>query len=343
MIVGRAQRAARCVVGVGDGEYFVASDVVGDPARTRARSSTSTTARWPCSRRDGYRDHDLDDGTRRQAGRARSTGTSSRSRRAATRTSCSRRSSSSPRRVREHAARPPARRGGHGAAGRPQPDATTSCATIDRIIITACGTSWHAGLIGEYMIEELARIPVEVEYASRVPLPQPDRRRPARWCIVISQSGETADTLAAMREAKRRGARALGHRATWSARPSRARPTAASTSTPAPRSASPRPRRSPRQVTALTLLTLQLGAPARPVAPSRAARSSRRCDALPEQDRADPRPSRRRSSEIAEALRAPQQLPLPRPRRTTSRSRSRARSSSRRSPTSTPRATRRPR
>jgi glucosamine--fructose-6-phosphate aminotransferase (isomerizing) len=80
---------------------------------------------------------------------------------------------------------------------------------LRRIIITACGTSWHAGLIGEYMIEEFARIPVEVEYASefryRSPILEPDT-----LVVVISQSGETADTLAAMREAKRKGAKALG-------------------------------------------------------------------------------------------------------------------------------------
>ncbi|HEY4658993.1 MAG TPA: glutamine--fructose-6-phosphate transaminase (isomerizing), partial [Gemmatimonadaceae bacterium] len=80
---------------------------------------------------------------------------------------------------------------------------------IDNVIITACGTSWHAALIGELMLEELARVPVEVEYASEFRYRNPivtDRT----LCIVISQSGETADTLAAMREAKRRGARTLG-------------------------------------------------------------------------------------------------------------------------------------
>jgi glucosamine--fructose-6-phosphate aminotransferase (isomerizing) len=80
---------------------------------------------------------------------------------------------------------------------------------IDRIVITACGTSWHSGLIGEYMMEELARIPVEVEYASefRYRNPVVDNRT---LVIGISQSGETADTLAAIREAKRRGARTIG-------------------------------------------------------------------------------------------------------------------------------------
>ena len=80
---------------------------------------------------------------------------------------------------------------------------------VDRIVLTACGTSWHAALVGEYMLEELARLPAEVEYASefRYRNPLVDERT---LVIVISQSGETADTLAALREAKRRGARTLG-------------------------------------------------------------------------------------------------------------------------------------
>jgi glucosamine--fructose-6-phosphate aminotransferase (isomerizing) len=80
---------------------------------------------------------------------------------------------------------------------------------IDNIVITACGTSWHSALIGEYMLEELARIPVEVEYASEFRYRNPivDERT---LVIVISQSGETADTLAALREAKQRGARVMG-------------------------------------------------------------------------------------------------------------------------------------
>ena len=73
-----------------------------------------------------------------------------------------------------------------------------------RFVICACGTSWHSGLVGEYLIEDLARVPVEVEYASefryRKPILYPDD-----VIIVISQSGETADTLAAVREAKRQG------------------------------------------------------------------------------------------------------------------------------------------
>jgi glucosamine--fructose-6-phosphate aminotransferase (isomerizing) len=81
--------------------------------------------------------------------------------------------------------------------------------SFDNIIITACGTSWHSALIGEHMIEELTRVPVEVEYASEFRYRNPIVNEKT-LCVVISQSGETADTLAAMREAKRRGARTLG-------------------------------------------------------------------------------------------------------------------------------------
>ena len=99
--------------------------------------------------------------------------------------------------------------------GRLLPDGTTKLSGIDRhietflnakrIIIVACGTSWHAGLVGEYLLEEYARIPVEVEYASEFRY-----RNPIIECgdivIAISQSGETADTLAALKLAKEKGA-----------------------------------------------------------------------------------------------------------------------------------------
>ena len=79
---------------------------------------------------------------------------------------------------------------------------------ISKIIIVACGTSWHSALVGEFMLEELAKIPVEVEYASefryRNPIVDADT-----LVIGISQSGETADTIAAMKEAKRRGAHVI--------------------------------------------------------------------------------------------------------------------------------------
>jgi glucosamine--fructose-6-phosphate aminotransferase (isomerizing) len=79
---------------------------------------------------------------------------------------------------------------------------------VDRAIVVACGTSWHAGLVGKFLIEQLARLPVEVDYASefRYRKPLVDARS---FPIFISQSGETADTLAAQREAKASGARTL--------------------------------------------------------------------------------------------------------------------------------------
>jgi glucosamine--fructose-6-phosphate aminotransferase (isomerizing) len=80
---------------------------------------------------------------------------------------------------------------------------------IGRVIFIACGTSWHAGLIGQYLIEEFARLPVEVEYASEFRYSKPILGK-GDLVIVISQSGETADTLAALREAKSKGVKVLG-------------------------------------------------------------------------------------------------------------------------------------
>lgn len=82
-------------------------------------------------------------------------------------------------------------------------------ANADRIVIIACGTSWHAGLVGEYYIEDLARIPVEVEYASEFRYRNPIIRK-NDVVIAISQSGETADTMAALKMAKAEGATLLG-------------------------------------------------------------------------------------------------------------------------------------
>ncbi len=80
---------------------------------------------------------------------------------------------------------------------------------IERVIILGCGTSWHSGLIGEYMLEDIARIPTDVEYASEFRYRRPVVE-PNTLVIAISQSGETADTLWAMREAKQQGATLLG-------------------------------------------------------------------------------------------------------------------------------------
>ncbi len=75
---------------------------------------------------------------------------------------------------------------------------------VDRIILTACGTSYHAALVGEYLIEEFARVPVEVEYASEFRYRNPPIDRNT-IVVALTQSGETADTLAALRESKRKG------------------------------------------------------------------------------------------------------------------------------------------
>ncbi len=82
-------------------------------------------------------------------------------------------------------------------------------AKTKRLIITACGTAWHAGLVGEYLFEDLTKTPTEVEYASEFRYRNPIIED-GTTCIVISQSGETADTLAALREAKAKGAMVLG-------------------------------------------------------------------------------------------------------------------------------------
>jgi glucosamine--fructose-6-phosphate aminotransferase (isomerizing) len=79
---------------------------------------------------------------------------------------------------------------------------------VERVVMTACGTSYHAGMVGEYLFEELARMPVEVEYASELRYRNPPMDRNT-ILLAITQSGETADTLAAMREAKRMGHPAL--------------------------------------------------------------------------------------------------------------------------------------
>jgi glucosamine--fructose-6-phosphate aminotransferase (isomerizing) len=86
--------------------------------------------------------------------------------------------------------------------------AALSLVQADRLQLVACGSSWHAALIGKYLLEEMARIPVEVDYSSEYRYRQPvlDQRT---LFVGISQSGETADTIAAAREAKRRGATTL--------------------------------------------------------------------------------------------------------------------------------------
>jgi glutamine---fructose-6-phosphate transaminase (isomerizing) len=81
-------------------------------------------------------------------------------------------------------------------------------ALVENVSIIACGTSWHAGLIGKYLIERLAKVPVETDYGSEYRYRDPIVG-PRTLAVIITQSGETADTLAALREAKRKGARSI--------------------------------------------------------------------------------------------------------------------------------------
>ncbi|MBZ5558592.1 MAG: glutamine--fructose-6-phosphate transaminase (isomerizing) [Acidobacteriia bacterium] len=81
-------------------------------------------------------------------------------------------------------------------------------AAVERVTILACGTSWHAGLVGKFMIEQIARLPVEVDYGSEYRYRSPIVP-PRTLAVVITQSGETADTLAALREASRQGASSI--------------------------------------------------------------------------------------------------------------------------------------
>src|ERR671915_221275 len=79
---------------------------------------------------------------------------------------------------------------------------------VERVVIVACGTSWHAGLVGKFLIESLARIPVDVDYGSEYRYRDPIVSSNT-LAVVITQSGETADTLAALREARKKGARSI--------------------------------------------------------------------------------------------------------------------------------------
>lgn len=85
---------------------------------------------------------------------------------------------------------------------------SATLAGLSRVVLLACGTSWHAALVGKFLIEQLARVPVEVDYGSEYRYRQPIVSA-SDLVVVITQSGETADTLAALREARRQGARSL--------------------------------------------------------------------------------------------------------------------------------------
>ena len=205
VIVG-ARKECPLIVGRGEGETFLASAIPAFLAHTR-RVQYIENGEIVVVRAERRDVHDPRRHRARPRRSSRSTGTRRPPRRAASRPSCSRRSTSRPTRS-------------------PRRSPTAPCATtaststrsgaldeailrdVKRVIVVACGTSYHAGLIGRYAIEEWARIPVEMDIASEYRYRNPVVG-PGDLVIGITQSGETADTLAAMRIARERGATVL--------------------------------------------------------------------------------------------------------------------------------------
>ena len=213
---------------------------------------------------------------------------------------------------------------------------------VKRIVVVACGTSYHAGLIGRYAIEEWARIPVEMDIASEYRYRNPVVG-PGDLVIGITQSGETADTLAAMRIARERGATVLaltnimGSQATRDADGVLYTRAGLEVCVAATKTFI-------CQVAVMHLLGLKLAELRGTLPAERARRGHRRPQAHPALHRgAAGRASTPQVDAIADAHWRQGLLPLPRPPRRRFRWRSRARSSSRRSPTSRPTPTRRAR
>ncbi len=202
-----ARRGSPLIIGVGAGEYLVASDGSAIVQHTSqviylsdgemavlGRSGLHTTTLDAQRVSKEVQNLELEFGADRDWGRSRTT--------------CRRRSSSSRRRcVTACAAGWTCTKAGWCWAGLRSLD--RELARARRIILTGCGTAWHAALIGEYLLEDFARIPAEVEYASEFRYRNPVIEF-GTALVTISQSGETADTLAALREGKERGATVLG-------------------------------------------------------------------------------------------------------------------------------------
>jgi glucosamine--fructose-6-phosphate aminotransferase (isomerizing) len=191
------------VVGIGNGEYFVASDVAPLLAHTREVVHLADGDLAELSADDGLRVYDRSgnqvvrkpmrvetDGTLPELGGYRHF----------MQKEIFEQPESIHRTVEAHLT------GADVTLGLPFPEAFWR--EIDNVTILACGTSWHAGLVGEFLIEQLARVPVDVDYASEFRYREPVVSNKT-LAIAITQSGETADTIAALREAQARGARTV--------------------------------------------------------------------------------------------------------------------------------------
>ena len=181
----------------------------------------------------------------------------------------------------------------------------------ERLLLMGCGTAWHAGLIGEYLFEELAGIPCEVEYASELRYRNPIVLKNT-LAVAVSQSGETADTLAALREVQTRGARVLGVVNTVGS--TIARETDAGVYLHVgPEIGVASTKAFTAQVAVLTMMALDLGRRRPPLAGAHDPAGGGTADD-PRQDRPRPRTERRGPRAGREAGR-PRQLAVPRPRR----------------------------
>ena len=230
-----------------------------------------------------------------------------------------------------------ARDAARSSATRPALDRRRPLRAVERVTLIACGTSWHAALVGKFLIEELARIPGRGRLRVGVPLPRSRSSTPHTLAVAITQSGETADTLAAMREARTPGAQQprdlQRRRAAWP----RARPTARIYTHAGPEIGVASTKAFTAQLVALYLLALHLAQAARHAHAEAAQGHIADLLQLPQQIEQRPRSAAPQIEELASRFHT-------RPTSSTSgaasttRSRSKARSSSRRSPTSTPRA-----